>query len=90
VLDDNYGLAKIQSDLRTFSDFVRSLDAAVETIALRPGDRATLQAAVSAIEHAIDERASRRPRHPQTDVIAKDLKQTRRAALRQRFARLPR
>jgi len=90
MLNDSYGLAKIQSDLRTFSDFVRSLDTAVENIALRPGDRASLRAAVIAIERAIDEQARRRPRHPETDAIARDLKQTRRAALRQRFARLPR
>jgi hypothetical protein len=90
MLQDSYGLAKIQHDLRGFSDFVRSLDAAVETIALRPGDRASLKAAVSAIEHAIDEQARRRPRHPATDAIARDLKETRRAALRQRFFRLPR
>jgi len=88
VCDLAHGLARIHVELRGFSDFVRSLDEMVNTIALRPGDRASLQAAVGVIERAIDERASRPPRHPQTNAIARDLKQTRVAALRQRFAGL--
>ena len=90
MFNDGYGLAKIQNDLRMFSDFVRSLDSAVETLVLRRGDHASLHAAFSAIEHAIDERVRRRPRHPDTDAIARDLKQTRREALSYRFERLPR
>ncbi len=88
--DDSCDLSGLQRELRGFCDFVRSLDAVVETIALRPGDRASLKSALSIVERAIDERARRRPRHPQTDVIARDLKETRRAALRRRFSRLAR
>jgi len=83
-----HGLASIYGDLRAFNDFVRSLDEMVDTIALRRRDRASLYAAVDAIERAIDDRARRPPRHPETHAIAKDLKETRIAALRQRFAGL--
>jgi hypothetical protein len=88
VRGDVYGLAEIHGDLRAFIDFVRSLDDMVNSVALRPGDDASLHTAVRAIERAVDERARRPPRHPDTNSIARDLKETRIAAVRQRFASL--
>jgi len=84
----NYGVEGIYCDLRRFSDFVRSIDLTVEAISLRPGDRESLRAAIAAIEKAIDEQAQRPPRHPATRAIARDLKETRRAVLVQRFEKL--
>ena len=85
---DVYSLIKIQRDLRAFSEFIRSLDSAVQTVSLQPGDRSSLRAAVGAIERFIDEHARRPPLHPETHAIAKDLKESRGAALRLRFDRL--
>jgi hypothetical protein len=88
VLVDTFKLEDIYCDLKRFSAFVRSIDLIVETIVLRPGDRASLQTAIAAVDRAIEEQAQRPPRHPATRSIARDLKETRRAALVQRFERL--
>ena len=83
VWEDFQGLTRLHGDLRSFNDFVRSLDEMVDTIALQPDDPGTLMAAVKAIERVVDERARRQPRHPETSAIAMDLKETRVEALRQ-------